>query len=245
MPEIVEASVLIDAIWGPASGLPTNMIRAIQHAGGYVAGAFEDRELLGASVAIRGRMADSDVLHSHITGVRNPGQGVGYLLKQHQRAWCRDQGLDAITWTFDPLVARNGWFNLTKLGAVGQDYLPDHYGAMDDPINRGDATDRILAWWPTSPVPTRAATGTVQPPTMLLACDDTGRPVVTGADLDPDAPAYAVSVPLDIDGLRAATPHRAAEWRTAVRNTMGAAMSCGYVVTGMPTKGVYHLGRPR
>lgn len=243
MPEIVESSKLIDRIWGPASGLPTNMIRAIQHAGGYVAGAFTDGELVGTSVAIRGRMKDCDVLHSHITGVRDPGHGVGCLLKQHQRSWCRDQKLEAVTWTFDPLVARNGWFNLTKLGAVGLHYLPDHYGSMDDPINRGDATDRILAWWPAALVP--GATATVEPATLLLGCDDLDRPVLTGIDPTQGQPVYAVTVPPDVDGLRAATPHRAAQWRTAVRATMGAAMGLGYAATAMPVKGVYHLRKPR
>lgn len=240
MPEIVAASALTQSIWGQASGLPTNMIRAIQHADGYVAGAFAGDVLIGTSVAIRGRIDGTEVLHSHITGVIRPGQGVGTALKQHQRAWCQDRGIPVVTWTFDPLVARNGWFNIAKLGAVGRAYLPDHYGAMDDPINRGDATDRLLAWWPAAP-----ATPTPPPATGqavgLLHNDADGQPLSAGSDCDGTAAAYAVAVPDDIDTLRATAPERARQWRLAVRHAMTAATGQGYAVTHMTRDGVYLL----
>ena len=83
-------------------------------------------------------------MHSHITGVL-PGlqsQGLGRLLKQHQREWALAREVGHITWTFDPLVARNAHFNLRVLGARVTEYLVDHYGPMDDGVNRGDETDR-------------------------------------------------------------------------------------------------------
>ncbi|WP_241682876.1 hypothetical protein [Actinomadura sp. J1-007] len=57
-------------------------------------------------------------------------------------------GLSRITWTFDPLVRRNAHFNLVKLGARPEEYLPSFYGAVEDSINGGDETDRVLAVWP-------------------------------------------------------------------------------------------------
>ncbi len=98
-------------------------------------------------------------MHSHITGVL-PGlqsRGLGRVLKQHQREWAFARDVGHITWTFDPLVARNAHFNLRVLGARVTEYLVDHYGPMDDGVNRGDETDRLMVSWalaaPPAPTP--------------------------------------------------------------------------------------------
>ena len=52
-----------------------------------------------------------------------------------------------IAWTYDPLIRRNAYFNLAKLGARPVEYLPNFYGAMDDAINGGTETDRMLVRW--------------------------------------------------------------------------------------------------
>ncbi|WP_370325362.1 GNAT family N-acetyltransferase [Euzebya sp.] len=241
MPEIVESSRLIATIWGDASGMPTNLSRAIQHAGGYVVGAYRAGRMVGTTVAFRGHVDGADVLHSHITGVTEEGQGIGTALKHHQRRWAAAQGLAAVTWTFDPLVARNGWFNLAKLGATAHRYLVDHYGVMDDPVNAGDATDRLAVWWPVEAQPRAAVPGGE---VRLLAVDELDRPALMGIDVDGSARVYAVGVPDDIAGLRSVTPNRAKEWRQAVRVTMGEAMALGYVVRAMRRDGTYLLTRP-
>lgn len=240
MPEIVEASALIASIWGDASGVPTNLLRAIQHTGGYVVGAFAEDRMVGTTVAFRGHADGADVLHSHITGVTDPGRGIGLALKHHQRRWAAEQGLAAVTWTFDPLVARNGWFNVTKLDAIAHRYLVDHYGAMDDPVNAGDATDRLEVWWPVEGDAAREIPGGE---VRLLDSDELDRPALMGLDVDGSARVYAVRVPADIGSLRSVTPNRAKEWRQAVRDTMGAAMDLGYVVRAMRRDGTYLLVR--
>ena len=100
--------------------------------------------LIGAAVAFFG----IDHLHSHITGVdpATQSRGVGFALKLHQRAWALDRRIESVHWTFDPLVGRNAYFNLHKLGARAIEYLPDFYGRMTDGINGGDATsDRLYS----------------------------------------------------------------------------------------------------
>src|SRR5581483_10885895 len=84
-----------------------------------------------------------------ITGVVGAHQGahLGYELKQHQRTWALDRGLTAIEWTFDPLVRRNAYFNLVKLGAEIIRYEPDFYGPMRDATNAGDESDRVVTRW--------------------------------------------------------------------------------------------------
>ena len=50
-------------------------------------------------------------------------------------------------WTFDPLVARNAYFNLHKLGAVADRFERNFYGEMTDTLNRGERTDRVVVRW--------------------------------------------------------------------------------------------------
>ena len=94
-------------------------------------------------------------LVSHMTGVlaEYRDQRVGYELKLAQRDWALSLGLDLITWTYDPLESRNGYFNVHLLGSVSQTYLRNYYGEMSDQMNEGIPSDRLrVDWWITSPV---------------------------------------------------------------------------------------------
>ncbi|WP_344887427.1 GNAT family N-acetyltransferase, partial [Nonomuraea antimicrobica] len=145
--EFERVHALFDGIWHFGSADPPitlELMCALSHAGGYVAGAFEGGSMVGASV---GFLAAGAALHSHVTGTA-AGRGIGFELKRHQRRWALDRGLERITWTYDPLVRRNAHFNLAKLGARPVEYLPCFYGVMEDAINHGDESDRLLASWP-------------------------------------------------------------------------------------------------
>lgn len=75
-------------------------------------------------------------------------QGLGYKLKRAQWQMVRNQGLDRIIWTFDPLMSRNAYLNIHKLGAVCNTYLRNFYGELADTMNRGLASDRFqVDWW--------------------------------------------------------------------------------------------------
>ena len=151
MDELAEAIRLFESVWGLEEGhaLPGELLRAISFAGGYVSGARRDGVLVGASVGFLGRHDGELHLHSHISGVLPEVQGrhVGLALKQHQRAWALSRGIAMIEWTFDPLVRRNAYFNLIKLGARVVGYEPAFYGAMHDAFNEGDETDRAVIRW--------------------------------------------------------------------------------------------------
>jgi predicted GNAT superfamily acetyltransferase len=77
------------------------------------------------------------------------GSGIGFGLKHHQREWAAAQGIENITWTFDPLIRRNAFFNLVRLGVTVTGYRVNYYGALGDVINGNDETDRLLVSWPT------------------------------------------------------------------------------------------------
>ena len=88
--------------------------------------------------------------YSHITGMRKSfqGRGVGYGLKLAQRGFVMDQGMSLVKWTFDPLQAGNGFFNIAKLGAVCRTYVRNLYRNLEDSLNHGRVTDRFeVEWW--------------------------------------------------------------------------------------------------
>jgi predicted GNAT superfamily acetyltransferase len=249
---------LFEQIWRPAPDNPppvtAELLRALAHAGNYVAGAWAGERLAGACMGFLsvpgGGHGGGRALHSHIAGVAAATQrrGVGFALKLHQRAWALDRGLPLAVWTFDPLVARNAWFNLAKLGADADEYLPDFYGPMTDAINAGDASDRLLvAWRLDDPKVAAACAGSPAEPDpealraagarLALDQDADGLPVAGKAD----APVLLVRVPRDVEGLRASHPAAASRWRHAVREVLGGLLAEGAAVTGFARPGCYVL----
>lgn len=232
---------LVTEVWGVNEGgdpVSAEMMRALSHAGNYVAGAHQDGRLVGASVAFFAAPVGT-TLHSHLTGVLGAGRGVGLALKLHQRDWARERGLSRITWTYDPLVRRNAYFNLVKLGARPVEYLPSFYGPMTDAINSGDDTDRALAAWDiteTEPAPASRLASQAAP---MLRCDRDGRPEL----LDTGARTVLVELPADIETLRRADPDAARAWRLAVRDVLGGLLADGARVTGFHDRTAYVVDR--
>jgi predicted GNAT superfamily acetyltransferase len=239
MDELTSAAELLAGIWGyPADQYPVTpeLLRALSHSGNYVAGAWLGHDLVGVSVGFMGLHGGTH-LHSHISGVARQHQGahIGYDLKQHQRRWALDHGIDVIEWTFDPLVRRNAYFNLSKLGAVVAGFEADFYGHMRDELNAGDETDRAVARWNLT-APPRPPVSSADAPVILSANSD-GHPVA-------DASAASVLrawVPEDHLTMRETDPVAARDWRLALRETVGAALGRGYVATGMTRDGWYTL----
>jgi predicted GNAT superfamily acetyltransferase len=252
--EIHEADRVLATIWtmaGSGSPVPAHLMRALTYCGNYVAGAWAGETIIGASVAFLALEGGSIGLHSHVTGVAIEFQGshVGQALKLHQRAWALERGMDQIGWSFDPLIRRNGWFNLRKLRAVAVGYEPNFYGAMADRINAGDESDRCLVRWQlTAPGVGALApcedsdAGSTAP--LLLDEDVNGYPVVTPTPDPLDESGWRCRVPADVEAWRHRKPDRARAWRRALRDTLGTAMRSGFVASTMTDDGCYVLTRP-
>lgn len=205
--QVFAACEVLSEVWGgDRTGMPPNLLRALAHSGNYAVGLYDGERMIGASVAFFAVPAARS-MHSHITGIVDGyrSMGLGRLLKQHQRAWAFARDVGHITWTFDPLVARNAHFNLRVLGARVTEYLVDHYGAMDDGVNRGDESDRLMASW-------------------ALAAP-------ASAPREEDV-ATAVQIPHDIEALRRTDPVEALEWRYRVRDGFEGLLADGFVVGG-------------
>lgn len=239
------AAVLREVWRGAEAPVPANLLRTVQHTGGYVFGAYDaNGAMRGVSLGLLASADGRPALHSHITGVVPTGQrrGLGYALKQHQRLWALERGLQLITWTCDPLVRRNVAFNLHALGAMAVAYLPDHYGAMVDGINSGEDSDRFeLHWDVTSPAAVSA--GHQRMPWLPAAAlpwavraDARGFPVSTRP-----VGARLVQLPPDVEALRVADPPAARAWRLAVREAVVPALAEGLVVRGLTAEGALVL----
>jgi predicted GNAT superfamily acetyltransferase len=225
--DVRAASALLDRIWQERRVMGAPLLRAMAAHGGQVLGAFDGHDLVGALVGLVGLTEDRrPILHSHITGVAPEVQvrGVGFLLKQAQRDWCLARGIDEVTWTMDPMVARNARFNLHKLGAVADRFHRDYYGPMDDAFNRGERSDRLeIRWELRSERVERAMAGS--PP----------EPPGQGVEL--------VRVPEDYHGLRDRDPEAARRWREDVADALEKAFAEGRRATGFLRHGAYVLER--
>jgi len=229
--------------------MPHDVLRSLVHAGGRVDAAFRDGHLVGAAVAVFSAPADA-ACYSLIAGV-SPGtesRGIGLALKLAQRAWALRAGVSRMVWTFDPLLRRNAWFNIARLGAVGTEYLVDFYGEITDGVNDPE-TDRLAVTWNLEPpLPASAApagvpgspgpAGQSEPPAILV----TGPGDEPVAETVPGASArLRCWIPGDIIAVRRTDPGLARRWRLAARQALGGAMAGGYQVTGVTGPGWYVL----
>lgn len=166
--------------------------------------------------------------------------GIGYQLKLKQREFVLSQGLELITWTFDPLVSRNAHFNFAKLGVIARHYEVDFYGEMGDELNRGLPTDRFtVEWWVDSPRvgarvkrPRRDGLERVEHlPRVNRTTLQADRLVNEGLDLERDDEALLVEVPWDIEALKGRDMSLAQRWRLEIRQIFQHYLKEGHLVS--------------
>jgi predicted GNAT superfamily acetyltransferase len=243
--DVRRASTLFDRIWQERRVMGAPLLRAMAAHGGQVLGAFQGDRMVGALVGLVGLTEQAEpVVHSHITGVSPDAQhrGVGFELKKAQREWCLGRNIDVVTWTMDPMVARNARFNLHKLGAIGSAFHRDYYGPMDDAFNRGDRSDRLeIRWDLRSERVERAMAGEAREPVVTDARTVVGQ---GGRAWNREGTQLIVQVPDVYHGLRESDPDRASTWRDAVADAFEDLFAKGYRATGFAKRGRYVLERP-
>jgi predicted GNAT superfamily acetyltransferase len=253
--ELREVVRLFGTIWGRDAYPPVSveLLRAFSRAGNYVGAAYDGDRLVGGCVGFFHAPAE-DALHSHIAGVEPGlnGRHVGFALKLHQRAWAMLRGVSEIAWTFDPLVSRNAYFNLVKLRAMPDEYLPNFYGTMLDTINGDDDSDRLLVRWRLrSPEVVAACAGRhlafqvaeerSAGATVGLGISDSGAPVPGSLE----GKTVLVAVPPEIGSLRSLDPALAAVWRVTLRTALTALLEDGGRIEGFDRAGWYVIRRDR
>ncbi len=140
-------------VWahGETDLTPTHLFRVTARLGAILLGGYVGRKLAGFVYSFPAVFEGRSVQHSHLLAVlpEYRGRGLGKRLKWAQRDRALELGCDLITWTFDPLQARNANLNLHTLGAVTRTYWRNFYGAQEALVlGPGVQTDRFFAEWP-------------------------------------------------------------------------------------------------
>ncbi len=133
---------------------PVRHLIVTQHAGGFTLGAFDGEQLVGFVLSVVSFIRNEKMFYSHMTAIDQAYQnyGIGSRLKWAQRRRAIEEGVRYIKWTFQPVQARNAFFNLEKLGATVTEYQPNFYGTDyaaddDDSLKSGIDSDRLFAQW--------------------------------------------------------------------------------------------------
>jgi predicted GNAT superfamily acetyltransferase len=235
--EFVGAEEVQLSAWGEdeRAVTPKEIMIAIHDNGGVVLGAFDGNKTVGFAILLPGYNGKKVYMYSHMTGVLKEYQsrGVGYLLKQKQREIALERGFDLVAWTFDPMIARNAYFNFRKLGVVCRNYIVDYYGPMRDPVNRGLPTDRFLCEWFIRPARLRKvrsyASGSLEGAHAVIErVGDEPHPLCRSWDIDVTVEKALVDIPRDIVEVKRRDLSAAQRWRRATREAFQAYFSAGF-----------------
>jgi predicted GNAT superfamily acetyltransferase len=221
--------------WDQAEIVPSTLLHVVDYVGGLVAGAFDSKSnLLGFVFGITGPR-DGQLAHwSHMLGVHESARnlGVGRMLKEYQRHALAAIGVTRIYWSFDPLMAKNAYFNINRLGATVTEYVPDMYGTTASPLHLGMDTDRLIVRLDTAEAPRLPA----------KIASDHGVPILTPfprlndvtlsvGDWSPET--VLIEIPVEVVEVLERSPVTVQTWRLAVRDHFRWAMKRGYSVVGV------------
>jgi predicted GNAT superfamily acetyltransferase len=197
---------------------PVRHFVVTRNAGGFALGAFSGGELVGFVLSVPAFLRGEKAFYSHMTAVRASfqGSGIGGRLKWAQRTRALELGVKFIKWTFEPVKARNAFFNLEKLGAIVTEYQENFYGtdystAAGKEI--GLASDRLFAEW-------------------HLESEKVERLANGESFVEPGEPAVRIAIPGDWSGLVSSDPHRALVEQLRVRGEFQSAFARGLVGRG-------------
>lgn len=243
-------------IWGEnaEAHVPLHMLHSLAQSGAPLIGAFDGDLLVGFSLSFFGL----DVVETDRPALANlklaskrlavhpdyRDSGIGYQMKLEQKKFANKQGIRLITWTYDPLISRNAYLYIRKLGGMVRRFIQDYYAEMPGQVSRIPGTDRFLIeWWVTSRRVEERINGTRRGLTVedYLSANT---PIINPAYPRPDrtvAPFLGkivigdhslllVEVPPENHAL-ANDPELGALWREHTRQAFTQAFQAGYIVT--------------
>src|SRR5688572_663667 len=231
--------------------VPAHVFITAVHNGGLVIGAFDNHRIIGFVFGFPGLESTPDgprAKHcSHMMGI-HPNyrdSGIGFALKRAQWQMVRHQGLDHVTWTYDPLLSRNAHLNIAKLGAVCTTYRRTEYGEMRDGLNAGLPSDRFqVDWWINTRRVERRLGKRSRPTLKLSHVARSGlRPFYSlqeSTDGLPRPPEHVphfedrlllAEIPGDFPALKSGDFSLARDWRFFTRELFETAFAAHYIVT--------------
>ena len=195
-------------VWGipDLDVVPLTHLVAAKEAGGVLIGAFDGDTLVGFVYSFPSFEHGQAAHHSHMLAVKPAYRNfdLGRRLKLAQRDHVKAQGIELISWTFDPLQSLNAHFNFNKLGVIADRYLPNFYGEDAASFLHQTGTDRLWVSW--------------------FVSRERADPIA-GKD------QVAIEIPSDINALMQHSPETALKWRAETRRAFTEALKAGYIVT--------------
>jgi predicted GNAT superfamily acetyltransferase len=255
-------------VWSesPDAQVPLHMLYSLTANGSPLIGAFDEGLLVGFSLGfIAIDVQDSSrpaAANLKLAGKRlavHPdyrSTGIGYRLKLEQKAFAHQQGIRLITWTFDPLISRNAYFHIRKLGGIARYFREDYYDQAPGQVDAIGSSDRMICeWWITSNRVEERLHGKRRD-LMLEQYLSGGAPIlnpsIDGANglLMPcerevtlgDHVLLLVEIPPDTSQFFD-DPSLAKSWRNHTRAAFGLTFGAGYIVTDFLHE--EYEGRPR
>lgn len=226
-----QISLLEKMIWGMEDIETTSVYinHAIANHGGICLAAFDGSKIIGFALAFRGKDLYGDLLWSHIAGVHPDyqGQGIGSDLKYLQKEWALRAAIPRICWTFDPLQYRNAYFNIHHLGCTAKKYEENLYGTMQDQLNNGLASDRLIAEWDVHNAGAYQKMSTHYQSLPLLRYD--GDKLIE-QPLDLATPYLGLEIPENIHQLKKENINLAQAWQESFRKQIQECFSHGYLL---------------
>lgn len=231
--EELEAAVELQKIyWGEDMGdlVPHHMLLSFVRYGGHVHGAYDGERLVGVLMGFLGADISTDgeedapsrlyVMSKRMVVLPEyRGKKIGEDLKLAQKDFAMRHNIQLVTWTFDPLLSRNAYLNLHKLGAVGQHYRENYFGtSAANPVLSADRLE--VNWWVKHPHMEKR---------LEIRAEDA--PIANYGKQDfniPHAEIIRLEIPAEITTLDHVTINA---WREFIRKSFQAMMQAGYIAT--------------
>lgn len=164
----------------------------------------------------------------------------------------KERSIHRIRWTYDPLVSRNGYIYIHKMGATVKEIGFNYYSAVftSDEFNRGISTDRLIVEWQINSdrVRNRMERGVLPPlfDTSAITSENTVNDVEMdeqGLERPGEKLAFNLSVspifmeiPYDQDKLLRTDRGKAQILRNKIRGLFMHYLARGYIVRGFAVK---------
>ncbi len=190
-------------------------------------GAFDETgQMVGFVHTALALMHGRVIYHSHLAAVAEKlrHRDIGFRMKLAQRERALDAGISLIVWTFDPIHSRSAHFNINKLGAIMRRYEPNYYGeGLSTVFDPGVPSDRLYAhWWIKSP--------------HVLSVLAGNRPHL-------DEVSVSVTIPEDVQAVRASSPEEHVKWRFRAREDLQRELSYDHIIRGFERDQEKGVGR--
>lgn len=241
--EFAAAVDLQKIYWGEAMSdqVPAHMLLSFARYGGHVHGAYDGGKMVGLLIGFLGAHYEPDnqdatklllIMSKRMVVLPEyRGQKIGENLKLAQRDFARQHNIQLVSWTFDPLLSRNAYLNIHKLGAIVQDYVVDYFGA--DASNPVMSADRLVAnWWVNHPHIDRSDYIDASTTPIANTVSLNNRELLVPDDFQlADSDILRLEIPIEFVPLNQINPDLGEEWRNHIRFAFQKLLEAAYIAT--------------